>query len=33
LGDRNPSVRDTLLTRVKEYEANQPHRDNDGKYP
>jgi tetratricopeptide (TPR) repeat protein len=33
IGDRNPSVRETFLTRLKEYEADQPHRDNDGKYP
>ena len=33
LGDRNPSVRQILLARLKEYEANQPHRDDDGKYP
>jgi tetratricopeptide (TPR) repeat protein len=33
LGDRNPSVRETFLTRLKEYEANRPHRDDDGKYP
>jgi len=33
LGDRNPSVRQTLLDRLKQYEAHQPHRDEDGKYP
>jgi tetratricopeptide (TPR) repeat protein len=33
LGDRNPPVRAAFLTRLKDYEANQPHRDNDGKYP
>jgi tetratricopeptide (TPR) repeat protein len=33
LGDGNPSVRETFLTRLKEYEANRPHRDDDGKYP
>jgi tetratricopeptide (TPR) repeat protein len=33
LGDRNSSVRQILLARLKQYEANQPHRDDDGKYP
>jgi tetratricopeptide (TPR) repeat protein len=33
LGDANPAVSQTLLARLKQYEANQPHRDEDGKYP
>jgi tetratricopeptide (TPR) repeat protein len=33
VGDRNPSVRQILLGRLKQYEAQQPHRDEDGKYP
>jgi tetratricopeptide (TPR) repeat protein len=33
LGDRSPSLRQTLLGRLKQYEAGQPHRDEDGKYP
>jgi tetratricopeptide (TPR) repeat protein len=33
LGDRNPALRQTLLGRLKQYEAGQPHRDDDGKYP
>jgi tetratricopeptide (TPR) repeat protein len=33
VGDRNPSVRQILLGRLKQYEAHQPHRDEDGKYP
>jgi tetratricopeptide (TPR) repeat protein len=33
VGDRNPSVRQTLLARLKHYEAHQPHRDEDSKYP
>jgi tetratricopeptide (TPR) repeat protein/peroxiredoxin len=33
LGDANPAVRQTLSARLKQYEANQPHRDEDGKYP
>jgi tetratricopeptide (TPR) repeat protein len=33
LGDRNPSMRQTFLAALKQYEASQPHRDEDGKYP
>jgi tetratricopeptide (TPR) repeat protein len=33
LGDANPAVRQTLSARLKQYEADQPHRDEDGKYP
>jgi tetratricopeptide (TPR) repeat protein len=33
IGDRNPSVRQSFLARLKDYESNQPHRDEDGKYP
>jgi predicted Zn-dependent protease len=33
LGDRNPSLRQSFLARIKDYEAHQPHRDEDGKYP
>ncbi len=33
VGENNPSVRQILLARQKQYEANQPHRDEDGKYP
>jgi len=33
VGDRNASVRETFLTRLKQYEAREPHRDEDGKYP
>jgi tetratricopeptide (TPR) repeat protein len=33
LGDRNPAARQTFLDRAKRYEAHQPHRDQDGKYP
>jgi tetratricopeptide (TPR) repeat protein len=33
LGDQNPSVRQIFPARLKQYEANEPHRDEDGKYP
>jgi tetratricopeptide (TPR) repeat protein len=33
LGDHNPPVRQILVARLKQYEAQQPHRDEDGKYP
>jgi tetratricopeptide (TPR) repeat protein len=33
VGENNPAVRQILLARLKQYEANQPHRDQDGKYP
>jgi tetratricopeptide (TPR) repeat protein len=33
LGDRSSSTRQILLARLKEYEAQRPHRDEDGKYP
>jgi tetratricopeptide (TPR) repeat protein len=33
LGDRNPSLRQLLVDRLKQYEAQQPLRDEDGKYP
>jgi tetratricopeptide (TPR) repeat protein len=33
IGDRNPSVRQSFLARLKEYESHQPHRDEDAKYP
>jgi tetratricopeptide (TPR) repeat protein len=33
IGDRNPSVRQIFLARIKLYESRQPLRDADGKYP
>jgi Flp pilus assembly protein TadD len=33
LGDSSPAVREYLLARLKKYEAQRPHRDEDGKYP
>jgi hypothetical protein len=33
LGDQNASARQIFLARLKQYEAQQPHRDEDGKYP
>jgi tetratricopeptide (TPR) repeat protein len=33
LGDRNPSLRQIFLARLKQYEAQLPHRDEDGRYP